>query len=466
MAAGLPAGGPCLEEICPVRDIVVFLMVFGGLPFAFTRPFFGLLMFSWLAYMRPQDLCWGPARGQRFSLLVAVAMFTGFFIYEKRPFTRWTPQLKWILLLYLWVFLSFPLNDVIWPHRQVGFLIDLAKVFAVAMFTVGLVDDKKRLDLVFWTITLSLGFYGIKGGLFGLLTGGRILQGPGGMLKDNNDLCLAMNMVLPMFFYMGMGHRDLRVRRVCYIFVALTVVTVIITTSRGGMLTLAGVAFLFVMKSRKKLIGLSVGALGLILFLLFLPADVKERLDTLKDPAADGSAAGRLFAWGIAWKMATDNPGFGVGIENFIPKFKFYTPIYLPKSFKGVASVRVTHNSYLQLVAETGFPSLFFFLVMLLSAIFMMRKLRRVSRQRDGPLWIYYYTNMVEVSLLAFMAGAFFLNRSHFDLLYHMVALAGCVYVVGMRALRGEDIGDDGAYEKEPSLSLRGDRPTLATRFR
>ena len=393
--------------------------------------------------MRPQDLCWGPARGIGFSQPVALLMFAGYFIYERRPFTRSFPARKWLILLGLWITVSMFLNWN-WPAYQTPKWMDLMKVLVIALFTAGLVDDKKRLDLIIWVIALSLGFYGIKGGLFGIFTGGRILQGPGGMLKDNNDFCLAMNMILPMLYYLGHCQTDLRLRRFFFAASGLTIVAIIITTSRGGFLTLCGVLTLFVLNSNKKAIMFSLAGVAVVLFIIFMPADVRERLATLKDPKADGSAAGRLHAWGVAYNMFEDRPWFGVGFHGFTFRFRQYddTPEELWQEGKKERSVRVAHNSYLQLLAESGGPGLLFFLLMLASTIFTMRKIRRLCRQRDGPIWLIHYSHMIETSMLAFMAGAMFLNRSHFDLLYQQVAIGGSIYFVGMRSLRGEDIGD------------------------
>ena len=46
---------------------------------------------------------------------------------------------------------------------------------------------KEHLRVLVWVIALSFGFYGIKVGLAGVLSLGRVqvLQGPGGMLEDN-----------------------------------------------------------------------------------------------------------------------------------------------------------------------------------------------------------------------------------------------------------------------------------------
>jgi hypothetical protein len=66
-----------------MRDVLVFAIVLFLLPTSIRRPFVGMLLFSWLAYMRPQDLCWGFARTMRMSFFVGVAMFLGWWASEQ-----------------------------------------------------------------------------------------------------------------------------------------------------------------------------------------------------------------------------------------------------------------------------------------------------------------------------------------------------------------------------------------------
>src|SRR5262245_41113638 len=54
-----------------LRDVLIFAVVFGSLPVILWRPYIGVLMWSWLAYMNPHRLEWGAAFGFRFSLVVA-----------------------------------------------------------------------------------------------------------------------------------------------------------------------------------------------------------------------------------------------------------------------------------------------------------------------------------------------------------------------------------------------------------
>ena len=57
-----------------MRDIFVTLIVFGTLPFIFKRPYIGILLWGWLAYMNPHKLSWGFAHEFPFSKIVALVI--------------------------------------------------------------------------------------------------------------------------------------------------------------------------------------------------------------------------------------------------------------------------------------------------------------------------------------------------------------------------------------------------------
>jgi probable O-glycosylation ligase (exosortase A-associated) len=417
------------------RDVIVFVTILALLPRAFTKPFFGLLLFSWLAYMRPQDLCWGFARNPtwRYSLFCALLMYSGWFLFERRKFTKFAAPMGWLTAFILFLSVSLIINGP--SEHQLDKYFDLLKVFLVAYFTVGMVDDKQRFDKLLWVIALSLGFFGVKCGLHCVLTGGRILQGPGGMLMDNNDLCLAMAMNIPLLFFMGRHAERRWVRRLCKVAVALTCVTIVFTMSRGGFLTACVVGFLIFNKLKRSLLPwIVVGAVVCVTPFL-LPTAMKERLATLENPEEESSAAGRLHAWGVGLKMVQANPFFGVGFEAFLFNFRRFDP--LERRGGSIKSVRVAHNTYVQVWAELGTFALISFLGMLFASLTSLRRTRRQALQRDGPRWIVDYADMIQVSILAFMFGANFLNRAHFDLLYHLVALTVALHFIARAELRG-----------------------------
>ena len=59
---------------------------------------------------------------------------------------------------------------------------------------------------------------------------------------------------------------------------------------------------------------------------------------------------------------------------------------------------------------------------------------------RPDMEWAWFYARMFEATTFGFMIGAVFLNRGHFDLLYHWIALITCMFaIVKVEHARGFD---------------------------
>ena len=226
-----------------MRDLLVMAIVLLSLPLTVRRPFVGLLVFSWLAYMRPQDLCWGFARELRLSLFVALMMMLGWFIHEqgRRPFARWDVRTRAMSVLAGLVAISYAFAQRQDAYTN-SYFIEYLKIIAIALFTTAQVDSRQRLRVLLWTIALSLGFFGVKNGVKGILSGGsQITRGPGGMLEDNNDFALAMVMNVPLLWYLGIAEGKKWVRQATLWALFLTVVVILLTHSRGAFLAQPGV---------------------------------------------------------------------------------------------------------------------------------------------------------------------------------------------------------------------------------
>ncbi len=444
-----------------MRDLIVFAIIFGTLPFAFVRPYYGLLLYNWLAFMRAPDLCWGPAKTFRFSLIVAAAMYSGWLLFDKRPFMRANRRNTYMLLLAVCVSISWmiaPIKDDSVNSKMSEFL----KVIAVAVFTTGQIDTKNRIQTIVWVSMLSFAFYGVKGGIWGLiLRDARIIRGPGGLLLDNNDFSLAMVMNLPFLLYLSTVEERRRVRNFLRAAFVLTIITIVMTGSRGGFLAMTFASFVMVMKSRYKAVGISTGLVGALLFLVFIPDRYRDRLMTLRTAATqDSSAVGRLQAWSVALRMIQDKPLFGIGFANFVSSYGKYEP-YAGAHLKH----RVTHNSYLQIWAESGTFSFLLFLCVLFSTILVCRRIQRMVRVRDGPFWIHQYAAAIEVSFYGFLVGATFLNRAHFDFIYVIAAMASALYPIAVQEIAANDKATR-PNRRAGSLVITGGDPFLAGQLR
>jgi probable O-glycosylation ligase (exosortase A-associated) len=409
-----------------LRDLIVFGIVMLTLPTAFRKPFVGLLLFSWLAYMRPQDLCWSFARGMRFSFYVAVTMVVGWFVNESHKRRFFVPELRSYLLLAMAVFISISLMFASSHSAETPrYYFEFVKIIAISLFTISQVDTKKRLRLLLWVICGSLAFYSVKNGVVGLMKGGTvIIRGPGGMLEDNNDFALALVMNIPLLFFLSRLETNEKLRKVCVLAIGLTMVTVLLTHSRGGFLAMS-TAIAWIAFRSGKLAQASLALVGLVIgFFLFAPAHVVNRIMSISEGAKDSSVASRLESWMVGIRMAADNPLWGVGLRNFIDNAKEY-------GMAGTGDqLHVAHNSFIQIAAEGGGVTFVTYIALLLSVFWSSMWLRRVAKVRPDLYWAGQYAAMFEAINLSFIVGGTFLNRGHFDLIYHFLALVGSTVLV------------------------------------
>jgi len=416
-----------------VRDLIFTLMIAVLVPVSFRRPLIGLLTFSWLAYMRTQDLCWGFARYQRWSFLVAMVTFAGFFA---RPFEKlWAPFWRCyaMIALAIWVALSVAVRELK-SFDAVPAIIEFAKVVYIALFTTAVVLRKEHLRMVVWIIALSLGFYGVKVGLSGVLSGGSITvkQGPGGMLEDNNNFGLALVMALPFLIQITQAERNPVLKRGFAAIVPLTVVAVMATHSRGAFLSLAAAIGVLVWRSKNRFVGFALaGVLALSAFLL-VPDSYKNRISTIQDYEQDGSAMGRLAAWQTAINMTKANPVFGVGFENFQANYWRYA------SGAQSEGKRVAHNAYFQIMAECGLPAYGLYMFLIIATMLALWRVRKRAEELYAQSWIRDYAVMFEATMVAFIVGSTFLNRAQFDLFYHVVAIVIAFEVIAEREFSGQ----------------------------
>jgi len=419
-----------------MRDYLVLAIVLATLPLAFYRPFFGLLGFSWLAYMRPQDLSWGLAAELPLSKWMALAVWVSLIIRGKLNPYRRTAITSWMLILMGWLLVC----CFVAGKRDVAFnkFEDIGKVMLVALLSVVLVSDAKRFRAAMAVIGLSLGALGLKYGIYGVAAGGvHFTRGVGGMIGDNNDFALALNMALPILMYIVWDAKSKWLRLVAMGMVPLVAITVVFTHSRGGFLSLVALTLFLILFSRRKLLAVvSVTVLALA-GSLFVGQSFYDRITSIGHYEDDGSAMGRINAWHAAVDMANDYPVCGVGLDNFLYKFQYYAP--------DPDDVHVAHNTWLQVLAECGYTGLAIYLTLFIVSLWTLWTTRQRAR-RYGLNWADNGARCLAASMVAFAVGGTFLSRAHFDLIYHVMGLAAALQRVvnhEIEMLHAEPVDED-----------------------
>lgn len=411
-----------------MRDIALALLILGMLPFILKRPYLGLLAWSWLGYMNPNRLCFGFAVSFPWVQLIAIVTLVGLvFSKESKKIPRSAISV-FLFLFLIWTGITTfyaAVPDSAWSKWQ-----EFAKVLVMVFVTLMMVNSRERIHWLIWVIVVSLGFYGLKGGLFTVMHGGssNVLGPPSSFIADNNALALALCMTLPLMRYLQL-HSSLRVVRIGMgIAMLFTGIAVLGTYSRGGLIGLAIVAGALFLKSRRRLAVVLVAvAVGLVAY-HFMPPEWTARMDTLRQAKETSSGESRIQSWKFAANVAIHHPLVGGGFDDYLsaPLWDAFAP--------DGAEQRAIHSIYFRVLGEQGFPGLVLFLALVFVSWRNCSRVHKNARDLPDQKWAYDLASMLQVALIAFMAAGAFLPMTYFDLSYQLMAVCA---LLGLHVQKG-----------------------------
>ncbi len=357
-----------------------------------------------------------------FAKPVAVAMLLGAvtlvisFPYHTLG-QRWTrPTMFWFLAT-LGFLASLPTS--IYPGRSAEFLF---MTYSCTCFLFLLVSQCVRKQETVEQIAFTLMIMTLLLGVGILVNPRRLITDHGFRYSvsesyDSNDLAVVYAMSIPFVFYWFWRGSPI-VKMMAITATLLAVVGIQLTGSRGGLLTLATVAIYMVVRVRE--LGPILRALIVVGMLaggalatqtetfnqLILAVQGKDYNTEAED--------GRIEVWKRGIGYAFTHPVTGVGVFCFeIAEGKLSGRSSTTRGIRWTSA----HNSYVQVLAENGFITFFFWCAMIYSS------LKELRRQRDmllpyswdpGVARFLVLRGMIQTSLLAYVVGAFFLSLGIF----------------------------------------------------
>jgi len=411
-----------------MRDLVLIAIFLAAAPVCLFNPYFGVLMWTWVAYFNPHRFTWGAAYNFPAAIVIAIPTLVGTLFTRKinRSFlTRET-----VLLLVLWMWFGFTFLHATYVPLFQGHILDsqnelirVSKILLMTMVVILLVTTRERLKLLLLVTALSFGLLAIKGALFGMQTGGgsRVWGPPDSFLADNNAFGLALNMSLPMLFFLAGIEENRVLKRIMQVAFVCAIFNVILTYSRGGLLGLAAAIGLIALKSRHRLIAGFLLVAGAFVVLTFAPQEWMARMGAFAHGNLDSSANQRLVSWRTTWNFVHDYPITGGGFEALpdVVIFQRYQSSPLPGGFLSSGP----HSIYFQVLEEHGFVGLGLYLSLVFSCWASMFGLRRRAKQLVSANWMVPYTHIVEVAIATFLVSGAFLGFANFDLYFQVVAI-------------------------------------------
>jgi probable O-glycosylation ligase (exosortase A-associated) len=432
-----------------LRDVLVTFVIIGSLPFILVQPYVGVLVWTWIGLMNPHRLAWGFSRELPLAKAVGVVTLLGALhpsVPKRLPLSR---ESVLLLLFNTWMLFTtfFSLNpESAWAQWD-----KVIKIQAFTLVAMVLITTRKRLDQFIWIIVLSIGLYGVKGGLFTLFTGGQYhVMGPSGsFIEANNGLGMALCIVIPLMRYLQIVSSMRWVRISLTVSMVLTAIATVGTQSRGAALGLTAVLSMMAFKGRGKLYVLAFGFIVLPLVSVVMPQKWFERMETIRTYEDDASATGRIDGWRMATNLALDRPIVGGGFNCFTEEwFAVYAP--------GVRS-RDIHSIYFEVLGEHGFPGLILFLTLMGCTWRTCSRISRRTASHEETLGLSDLARMMQVALFGYAVTGAFLGKAYFDLYYDLVAV-----VVVAKFLLREHLPIDESTTDPALVSVQRLRPTWA----
>lgn len=401
-----------------MRDILLALLVLGGGAYAMRHVWFGAVLWTWVSVMNPHLMAYGFMRSAPIALIVFGFTVIGLvFSREKRnPYVD--KSVWWLTFFVVWICITHPFSLHVEESKDM--LVKVIKVDLMIVISIAVLVEKKHIQWFIAVMAFSLGFYGVKGGIFTIVGGGsERVWGPGGFIGGNNEIALALITIIPFMYYLYTIATARRwVRWMLLGSMLLTAVAAIGTQSRGALLGISAMGAFLWYRGEKKMITavvLGVFALGLA---SFMPESWWERMGTIKTYESDGSAMGRINAWIMCWNLALARPlGSGFWIYGY-DTFALYAP--------SPEDIAAAHSIYFQVLGEHGFVGFAIWLMIWFYAWRGAAFLRKEGRLSPDTQWCVVLGSMCQVSMIGFAVGGAFLSLAYFDLPYNIMVVVVC----------------------------------------
>ncbi len=388
---------------------------------------FGLLILVFISYTRFSDVFTefhnSPSIAKPFLVLLVVSILVRWVISREAPQGWYVPTVLFGMVL-IAEFASVIYSPV--PDRVFARLYDDVKDTIIAIVIVILLQSPSAFRRVIWMLIFSgiflcslsvfqyvTGTYDSNYGGFALSMSHQIIgtiddfraTGP---IGDPNFFAQVVVVLVPISLERVMHEKRTMYRLVALWCLVVSVLTVIITYSRGGLLAmLVGVIIFFLYYPPRRIQVIFI-ILAMAAFFAFLPQNYLDRLFTLTkffgnsdtSRVEERSLQGRLSENLTALEMVKANPLFGVGLNSY----KYLFPVYSKKlGLALVATEREAHNLYLEILAETGIVGFAIFSLIMISCIRVILYARDLLSRHE----FYDYAGMV-VGYLGGFASYFF----------------------------------------------------------
>ena len=421
-----------------LRDLAVLLFTLFVIALAMRKAWYGVLALAVFSYLNPHAYAWGFVRTlPLFEILFLVVAFMTLFTRDRQPLPK-----DWRIpaFFFLWVYFIFTTTQAYYPELAWEKLLFVSKIFLPFIFTLILINTRKKLYYLIITIAASISIVAVKGGIFAVLSGFsyRVYGPPATQFYENNAFAIAVLIAIPLLVLWYRETTNKIIKTGIMVAIPLSYASALSSWSRGALLTMGVVTILLLWHSKRKYLVLPVILIGGFLAIQNLPEDWFGRMGTIETYQEDSSAMGRIEVWKDGWYHTLKHPFTGAGFEGW----RWVTQ-------------RDWHNSSIEMMSEHGFIAFGIWISMILGTLISLTRLPRQARGIPGLEWVSNYSYMLRTSLIAYLVGTSFLGLSYWDILYHLIFISVLVKQFAIQEIN--------AYKKENSEGVKENSEEVIT---
>ncbi|MBI3350397.1 MAG: putative O-glycosylation ligase, exosortase A system-associated [Burkholderiales bacterium] len=405
-----------------MRDIVILSLIGWTFILAFRHPWVGILSWTWISIMNPHQLSWNLSSMPVAAAIGGATLVGLFTTRDPRDYSLRRENIVLILFV-VWMCVTLPTSFIFDESFELWKRV--MKIDLMVLVAMVLLHSKRHAMLLVWVLVISIGFYGVKGGVFTVATGGgyRVWGPSNTYIEGNNEVALAFVIVIPLMRFLQMQMTERWAKHVMAVCMLLMAASALGSHSRGALLALLSMGVVMWWRGKNKLVGALIFIVGGAVLLSLMPAEWWARMNTIKTYNQDDSALGRINAWWMAFNLAKANFLGGGFMVSHPMLFSMYAP--------DPVDVHAAHSIYFMVLGEHGFVGLFLFITMFCMVWGTAGRLRTQGRKQVETHWLSDLGAMCQVSLAGYAVGGAFLSLSYWDLPYNILI----VVVIGARWL-------------------------------
>lgn len=374
--------------------------------------FWLVLIYLFFEYVRPQNI-YEPLQGPPYARIV-IGLALGAFVLERRKIRIGIPEL--FLGLFSVIVLASSIGAFN-PSMSYERFTDYYSWVVIYLLIANVVDTEDRF-LIFMLCFLLYSFKMSQFGTRSWAGSGFVFRewgttGAPGFFRNSGEFGIQMCIFLPLIvaFIQALGENWPLWLKVVFWVAAGTAITGIVgSSSRGAVLGAAAVALWLLMKSRRKLRGLTVTIVLAVIVYVIIPPAQKARFEAM---GGDPTSVSRTTYWRHGLEIMRDYPMLGIGFGNWA---EYHEVVYGRRA--------LPHNIFIQAGAELGYTGLIVFVALLSSTFFINRNTRRLaSRRPQTGRFAFYMAHGLDGAMVGFVASGFFVTVLYYPFFWINLAM-------------------------------------------